>query len=171
MSVGPASVFPLAPAVLAPPEPVVPPLAVAPPLPALAPPLPRPVPPTPPSFGATWYWVHAQIVTDTIAGMQSLAMRPGLELGGETAVGRSMKSRIYSRPKSEPVAGRSPAKRPESAYASVLFQPFSASCHAPAELRAQPIVVWWRDVIDGLKGCQPPGVDDGGSAGDPGPYA
>jgi hypothetical protein len=86
MSVGPASVFPLAPAVLAPPEPVVPPLAVAPPLPALAPPLPRPVPPTPPSFGATWYWVHAQIVTDTIAGMQSLAMRPGLELGGETAV-------------------------------------------------------------------------------------
>ena len=64
-------------------------------------------------------------------------------------------SRIYSRPKSNSGAGRSPAQRPQSAYASVSTSTLFSIVSRPAELGAQPILVWWRDVIDGQKGCQP----------------
>ena len=84
---------------------------------------------------------------------------------------RSMKSRTYSRPMLEQVAKAEPSQASQSAYSAARFQPSSASCHAPTELHAQLIVVWWRDVIDGQKGCQPTCVDDGDSAGAAGPYA
>ncbi len=84
---------------------------------------------------------------------------------------RSMKSRTYSRPMVEQVARVGPGQSSQSALSVARFQPSSASCHAPTELHAQLIVVWWRDVIDGQKGCQPTCVDDGDSAGAAGPYA
>ena len=113
--------------------------------------------------------MHAQIGADTIAGMQSLAMRPRLvELGGETVVDEvtdRFSAEVRTSCRSEPSRAASISLRFGSP--STLFSIVSRPCRtfAPSQLSCGGATLSTGSRVVNRR------VDDGGSAGDSGPYA